>query len=97
MIWNGIGNKVRSGEGRSKNELPPRYRHLLGVLEEPTPGNESLLSVHGWTAYLHRDTGAELDLFIAAVALVHNLTLVTHNTKDYANIPGLTLEDWLVP
>lgn len=23
--------------------------------------------------------------------------VVTHNTKDYVNIPGLTLEDWLVP
>ena len=39
----------------------------------------------------------ELDLLIASTALVHNLTVVTHNTQDYANIPGLNLEDWLVP
>ena len=38
-----------------------------------------------------------LDLFIASTALVHGLTLVTHNTKDFAHVPGLTLEDWLVP
>jgi predicted nucleic acid-binding protein len=25
------------------------------------------------------------------------LALVTHNTQDYANIPGLNLDDWLVP
>jgi predicted nucleic acid-binding protein len=37
------------------------------------------------------------DQFIAATALVQNLTLVTHNTKDYVNVPGLTLDDWLVP
>ena len=37
------------------------------------------------------------DLMIAAVALVHNLTLVTHNTADFQNIPGLRLEDWLTP
>lgn len=37
------------------------------------------------------------DLMIASVALVHNLTLVTHNTADYQNIPGLRLDDWLVP
>jgi tRNA(fMet)-specific endonuclease VapC len=39
----------------------------------------------------------EMDLLIAATALVHNLTLVTHNSKDYANIPSLTLQDWLTP
>lgn len=37
------------------------------------------------------------DLMIAAVALAHNLTLVTHNTRDFSNIPGLRLDDWLVP
>lgn len=37
------------------------------------------------------------DLMIAATALVHNLTLVTHNTVDFHNVPGLRLADWLVP
>jgi predicted nucleic acid-binding protein len=39
----------------------------------------------------------EMDLMIAATALVHNLTIVTHNVQDYANVPGLTIDDWLVP
>ena len=38
-----------------------------------------------------------VDLMIASVALVHDLTLVTHNTADFRNIPGLRLEDWLTP
>jgi len=37
------------------------------------------------------------DLMIATAALVHNLTLVTHNTKDFQNNPGLRLDDWLMP
>ena len=37
------------------------------------------------------------DLMIAAVALTHNLTLVTNNTSDFQNIPGLRLDDWLTP
>ncbi|HEV3003943.1 MAG TPA: type II toxin-antitoxin system VapC family toxin [Pirellulales bacterium] len=37
------------------------------------------------------------DLMIASAALVHNLTLVTHNTADFQNIPGLRLDDWLTP
>src|SRR5271155_76101 len=42
-------------------------------------------------------TVGEMDLLNASVALVHNLAMVTHNTKDYSNIPGLVLEDWQVP
>jgi len=38
-----------------------------------------------------------LDLLIAATALVHDLTLVTHNTQDFMNVPGLGLADWTVP
>lgn len=40
---------------------------------------------------------SKMDLLIASVALVHNLTLVTHNTADFQNIPGLRLHDWLEP
>jgi tRNA(fMet)-specific endonuclease VapC len=36
-----------------------------------------------------------VDLMIASVALVHDLTLVTNNTADFRFIPALRLEDWL--
>lgn len=38
-----------------------------------------------------------VDLMIASVALVYDLTMVTHNTADYHHIPGLRLDDWLTP
>ena len=34
------------------------------------------------------------DLQIAAIALTHNLTLVTHNTREFSRVDGLQLEDW---
>lgn len=40
---------------------------------------------------------ATADLMIASVALVHNLTLVTHNTADYQHIQGLRVDDWPTP
>jgi tRNA(fMet)-specific endonuclease VapC len=36
------------------------------------------------------------DLQIAAIALAHNLTLVTHNTREFIRVEGLQLEDWEV-
>jgi tRNA(fMet)-specific endonuclease VapC len=38
--------------------------------------------------------GAPHDLQIAATAAVHDLTLVTHNLREFARIPSLKLEDW---
>jgi tRNA(fMet)-specific endonuclease VapC len=40
---------------------------------------------------------SRIDLLIASVALVHGLTLVTHNTADFQAVPGLSLDDWLTP
>lgn len=34
------------------------------------------------------------DLQIAAVALNHGLTLLTHNTREFGRIAGLKMEDW---
>lgn len=40
---------------------------------------------------------SEFDLLIASPALVHGLTLVTHNVQDFRHIPGLQIWDWLDP
>jgi tRNA(fMet)-specific endonuclease VapC len=34
------------------------------------------------------------DLLIAAIALAHNLTLITHNTREFGRVDGLQVEDW---
>ncbi len=34
------------------------------------------------------------DLLIATIALANSLTLVTHNTREFTRLSGLTLEDW---
>ena len=36
------------------------------------------------------------DLQIAAIALVHNLILVTHNIDEFSRVEGLCYEDWEV-
>ncbi|MDZ8264590.1 type II toxin-antitoxin system tRNA(fMet)-specific endonuclease VapC [Nostoc sp. ChiQUE01b] len=34
------------------------------------------------------------DFLLAAIALTHNLTLVTHNTREFSRVSGLAIEDW---
>ncbi len=34
------------------------------------------------------------DLLIAAQALTHGLTLVTNNTREFARVPDLAVDDW---
>ena len=38
----------------------------------------------------------DFDTLIAAHALAEKLTLVTHNTRHFENVPQLKLEDWTV-
>lgn len=42
-------------------------------------------------------TVGEMDLLNASVALVQNFMIVTHNTRDFFHIPGLSMVDWLAP
>lgn len=34
------------------------------------------------------------DLQIAAIALAHNLIVITHNTREFSRVVGLRIEDW---
>lgn len=35
------------------------------------------------------------DLLIGSTTLFHNLTLVTHNTRHFVDMPGIDLQDWV--
>jgi tRNA(fMet)-specific endonuclease VapC len=34
------------------------------------------------------------DALIAAIAVTHGLTVITHNTREFSRVPGLKIEDW---
>jgi tRNA(fMet)-specific endonuclease VapC len=71
-------------------------RKDVGVLDFDEACAEQFGKLRWWLRR-HGIQRNPVDLMIAAVALVHDLTLVTHNTRHFRDIPDLRLEDWLAP
>jgi hypothetical protein len=65
---------------------------LLGANRSAGKGPEAWEDrSNGWAAPRHL---GDRDLLIAAIALAHDLTLVTHNTGEFSRVPRLRMEDW---
>ena len=82
-------------KGGSERHLLAMRGFLSGFPE--LPFDEKCVEVYAEArAELERTGGriGALDLLIAATALAHDLVLVTHNTQEFARVPGLRLEDW---
>ena len=84
------------------NASPRRLQSLLDLLDDVTvlDVSQEIARKFGELRAGLLDAGQstpEMDLLIAATALVHGLTLVTHNVQDFVHVPGLTVVDWLTP
>jgi tRNA(fMet)-specific endonuclease VapC len=82
------------------NAPPRRINSIQQLLADVTvlDVNEAVAQEFGRIRAGLMDRGRpapDLDLLIAATALTHGLTLVTHNTQDFVNVPGLRIIDWL--
>jgi tRNA(fMet)-specific endonuclease VapC len=62
---------------------------VLGVL----PFDEAAARVYATLPFRR----ASYDRLIAAHALSQGLTVITANTADFADVPGLAVEDWMQP
>lgn len=70
-----------------------QFLNLFGSL----PFDDEAAMVYGRIRAYLADRGTPIggnDLQIAAIALVHDLILVTHNTEEFSRVPGLRWEDW---
>jgi predicted nucleic acid-binding protein len=82
-----------------------RPDHFLRQLEERLwpnirilPFNRASAETYGRLRAQLEEAGtplAEPDLRIAAIALTHDLTMVTGNVRHFSRVPGLRTENWL--
>lgn len=86
------------GAAKARNPEAERGRveRLVGILDEGSLTKAVMMRFGLLKAELEAAGTplADADLLIAATALEHDMTLVTGNTKHFARIPGLELENW---
>ena len=83
---------------RGSATLTARVEQLLeamAVLPFDVPADEHYADIRADLERVGTPIGSH-DLLIAAHARSLRLTLVTHNVREFARVPGLSVEDWLV-
>ena len=86
--------------GAAKSQTPVLTRHKQELFLQPyatLPFDDRAAAVYGEIRAHLEQAGTPigpLDMQIAAIALDHNLILVTHKTGEFSRVSGLMLEDW---
>ena len=93
-----VACELRFGASRKGSEvLTRRVDQLLTalvVLPLDPPADQHYADIHAALERAGTPIGSH-DLFIAAHARSRDLTLVTHNTREFKRVAGLRVEDWL--
>ncbi len=86
--------------GAHRSSRPAENLRLLERFFAPfasLPFDDHCAAAYGRVRYDLERAGALIgpnDLLIAATAVAHDLTLVTANTREFARVIGLALENW---
>jgi tRNA(fMet)-specific endonuclease VapC len=78
----------------SANEKPPPVNQLEAFLDEVAVLDFDLAAARAYSTLPFKRTS--YDRLIAAHALSLGLTVVTDNVRDFADVPGLVVENWTV-
>jgi tRNA(fMet)-specific endonuclease VapC len=94
------GRLAHVAQARDGAERVSRYALLLDTLQllqklPLVPFDQACEAEFQHLRSLRIRVGTQ-DLKIAATALVHKLTLLTCNRRDFLRIPGLAIDDWSV-
>ena len=90
--------ELHYGALRSKN--PPDTLAKLDAFLAPyrsLPFDDQCAAAYGRIRARLAQLGSPIgpnDLLIAAIAVVHGATLVTHNVREFSRVEGLEYEDW---
>ena len=93
-----VACELRFGARRKGSDaLTSRVEQLLGaltVLPFDEPADQHYADIRAALERAGTPIGNH-DLFLAAHARSRGMTLVTHNTRDFERVSGLSVEDWM--
>src|SRR4051812_21946550 len=89
-LWAGV---YRARDRQREQEAVQDFLAVLPSMPFDSVAAERYGHIHAYLATRGTPINAP-DLLIGAIAIASNLTVVTHNSSDFAKIPGLRWEDW---
>ncbi|RZK24991.1 MAG: type II toxin-antitoxin system VapC family toxin, partial [Hymenobacter sp.] len=89
----GIANSAPAWQAKRRQEVADLRDSFTGRELLIGPSLEKFAEVKAHLRQLGRSVDS-FDLLIGSTALAHDLTLVTRNTRHFADMPSIVLEDW---
>ncbi len=97
LVWHELRfGWLRMPDGQRKDAIGQYVQEVVAALPV-LPYDAAAARIHAELRSTCERAGRRLpfvDGQIAAIAMTHGLTLVTRNTKDFAEITGLRLQNW---
>ena len=100
--WRSCGTGITSSCVPSGKKPSPRHARLISAfsarLDAILPWNRAAVDFTTQIKAALATAGTPfgpIDTAIAGHAIVASAVLVTNNTREFARVPGLVLEDWL--
>lgn len=90
----GVANSDPKWQAKQRLDVAALRNSFAEQILSIGPALETFAEVKTHLRRLGR-TVDSFDLLIGSTALFHNLTLVTHNTRHFADMPSIQLEDWV--
>ncbi|HEX8327081.1 MAG TPA: type II toxin-antitoxin system VapC family toxin [Hymenobacter sp.] len=90
----GVANSAPAWQAKQRLDVAALRKSFAEQVLPIGPAPETFAEVKTHLRRLGRVVDS-FDLLIGSTALFHNLTLVTHNTRHFVDMPNTVMQDWV--